>query len=458
MNNHIRKFKTIGELQSAPLCSPIIAYLESSENSKLYWDRDFWDIIFQYPSGAIIKQQKKRLDEEIEYPEIADTYDDEPFIAWYPPEYDILNKKVILKPIYGELSIITITTEGGDDVSIIPLLYSVEGPDIKTISFSIDLPEEYGIIEDNSITFKKHYVGDIEITATAIDQYNLERVATKTIFVDCGSTNIISCEITDVETPIIKTSITSTYLNYSCNITVEHDGVLYTHKIPQSKLIEFENPVKVGETLERTGSFICDHGNTVNWTVILDVRFNPVLYFVHGAWCGNSADRNGVCYITTSGWGPYRLSMVSSILNDYTIPMRITVNTDLIPVVNEMFGMVKIPDFINKVNINTSNLVSGYSIAASIIEMGEDGYPYKLLFNTDWISSPTATINLTSLRESRINQERSIGMTAVLRKNSSNSYVSDQDFENVYYLDDAHSNFKWYVDIRDTHAEITYTE
>ena len=153
------------------------------------------------------------------------------------------------------------------DVSSIALNATKTETVTGNIVFTTTLPEDVYHLVDGVIVFDKHFEGNVTVTASAIDVHGNTQSDSKVISISCAGADTVVCTISDVTAADIKATDTSAVINYKCNVTTTtHAGVSNTAVSDKTETVTVEvNDTSVEVT--RTGSFECEHGETVNWSV-----------------------------------------------------------------------------------------------------------------------------------------------------------------------------------------------
>ncbi len=153
------------------------------------------------------------------------------------------------------------------DVSSIALNATKTETVTGNIVFTTTLPENTYHLVDEVIVFDKHFEGNVTVTASAIDVHGNTQSDSKIISISCGVADTVVCTISDVTAADIKATDTSAVINYKCNVTTTtHAGVSNTVVSDKTETVTVEANTTSNE-VTRTGSFECEHGETVNWSV-----------------------------------------------------------------------------------------------------------------------------------------------------------------------------------------------
>ena len=152
------------------------------------------------------------------------------------------------------------------DVSSIALNATKTETVTGNIVFTTTLPEDAYHLVDEVIVFDKHFEGNVTVTASAIDVHGKTQSDSKVISVSCGVANTVVCTISDVNAADIKATDTRAVINYKCNVTTTHAGVSNIAVSNKKKTVTVKANTTSNE-VTRTGSFECEHGETVSWSV-----------------------------------------------------------------------------------------------------------------------------------------------------------------------------------------------
>ena len=153
------------------------------------------------------------------------------------------------------------------DVSSIALNATKTETVTGNIVFTTTLPEDVYHLVDEVIVFDKHFEGNVTVTASAIDVHGNTQSDSKIISISCAGADTVVCTISDVTAADIKATDTSAVINYKCNVTTTtHAGVSNTAVSDKTETVTVEANTTSNE-VTRTGSFECEHGETVNWSV-----------------------------------------------------------------------------------------------------------------------------------------------------------------------------------------------
>lgn len=136
------------------------------------------------------------------------------------------------------------------------------------IVFTTTLPEDSYHLVDEVIVFDKHFEGDVTVTASAVDVHGNTQSDSKVISVSCNVADTVKCTISDVTAADIKATDTTAVINYKCNVTTTntHAGVSNTAVSDKTETVTVKANYTSDEVI-REGSFECEHGETVNWSV-----------------------------------------------------------------------------------------------------------------------------------------------------------------------------------------------
>ena len=153
------------------------------------------------------------------------------------------------------------------DVSSIALNATKTETVTGNIVFTTTLPEDSYHLVDEVIVFDKHFEGNVTVTASAIDVHGNTQSDSKVISISCAGADTVVCTISDVTAADIKATDTSAVIKYKCNVTTTtHAGVSNTAVSDKTETVTVEANTTSNE-VTRTGSFECEHGETVSWSV-----------------------------------------------------------------------------------------------------------------------------------------------------------------------------------------------
>lgn len=225
-------------------------------------------IIFKDDEGNIINLTEYKSGETIVIPE-APVKSGLTFIGWGDVEIDKAVTNMTYFAQYEVTPKVTINmNDTYTDVSSIALNATKTETVTGNISFEISLSTDYYEITDNVMVFKKHYVGDMTVTASAKDKHDNTQSDSKVISISCAGADTVTYAISNVSSPTVSASATSATITYDCNVTTTtHAGVSNTVTTHNTKVVEFEAN-NTNNKITRSGSFECEHGETVNWTVV----------------------------------------------------------------------------------------------------------------------------------------------------------------------------------------------
>lgn len=224
-------------------------------------------IIFMDNEGKVISQKEYKSGDTIIVPE-APVKPGLTFLGWGDVIIGEAKNDMTYFAQYEVTPKVTLNmAEHYTDVSSIVLNATKTETVTGDISFEISLSTDYYEITDNVMVFKKHYAGDMTVTASAIDVHGKTQSDSKVISISCAGADTVVCTISDVTAADIKATDTSAVIKYKCNVTTTtHAGVSNTAVSDKSKTVTVEaNATSIEVT--RTGSFQCEHGETVNWSV-----------------------------------------------------------------------------------------------------------------------------------------------------------------------------------------------
>lgn len=224
-------------------------------------------VTFKDHDGSIISSKEYTYGETVEIPTFSGTWDGHTFIGWGDVTIDTAKANVVYIAQYEVTPKVTITMDDTyTDTAAIALNATKSETVTGVISFTTDLASDVADITDNVITFKKHYEGSITVTANAEGIHGIV-TDTKTITVNCEVGVITVCTISDVSTPTVKRTATSATVTYKCNITTTHGTQQETVIANKEQVVTFSaNEGEDPRNIE--GSFECEHGETVEYTVI----------------------------------------------------------------------------------------------------------------------------------------------------------------------------------------------
>lgn len=224
-------------------------------------------IIFMDNEGKVISSTEYKSGDTIIVPE-APVKPGLTFLGWGDVTIDKAVTNMTYFAQYEVTPKVTLNmAEHYTDVSSIALNATKTETVTGDISFEISLSTDYYEITDNVMVFKKHYAGDMTVTASAIDVHGNTQSDSKVISISCAGADTVVCTISDVTAADIKATDTSAVINYKCNVTTTtHAGVSNTAVSDKTKTVTVEANTTSNE-VTRTGSFECEHGETVSWSV-----------------------------------------------------------------------------------------------------------------------------------------------------------------------------------------------
>lgn len=224
-------------------------------------------IIFMDNEGKVISQKEYKSGSTIEIP-TAPVKPGLTFLGWGDVTIDKAVTNMTYFAQYEVTPKVTLNMAGHyTDVSSIALNATKTETVTGAIEFTTTLPENVYHLVDEVIVFDKHFEGNVTVTASAIDVHGNTQSDSKIISISCAGADTVVCTISDVTAADIKATDTSAVIKYKCNVTTTtHAGVSNTAVSNKTETVTVEANTTSNE-VTRTGSFYCEHGETVNWSV-----------------------------------------------------------------------------------------------------------------------------------------------------------------------------------------------
>lgn len=224
-------------------------------------------IIFMDNEGKVISSTEYKSGDTIIVPE-APVKPGLTFLGWGDVTIDKAVTNMTYFAQYEVTPKVTLNIlDSYTDVSSIALNATKTETVTGNIVFTTTLPEDAYHLVDEVIVFDKHFEGNVTVTASAIDVHGNTQSDSKVISISCAGADTVVCTISDVTAADIKATDTSAVINYKCNVTTTtHAGVSNIAVSNKTKIVTVEANTTSNE-VTRTGSFECEHGETVSWSV-----------------------------------------------------------------------------------------------------------------------------------------------------------------------------------------------
>lgn len=225
-------------------------------------------IIFKDAEGNVLSKKEYVEGSILEEPSVPEKTGYK-FIGWDNNFSGQATASITYTAQYEELpSIKIIMNDTYTDCNAVPMnvakTSTVAGDPIFELS---NIDEDYYEIVENAIIFKHHYDGLIKITVKAIDKYGDYQTDSKTIRVNCEVADEVYSTISNVAPTTVDGTLTSAIINYTCAVTTtNHNGDSNTVYTDHSKQVTFAANTSYNDKII-SSSFVCEHGDIVNWTV-----------------------------------------------------------------------------------------------------------------------------------------------------------------------------------------------
>lgn len=243
-------------------CTIVIDETEGSAGIK----PESFTIIFMDNEGNVISSTEYKSGDTIIIPD-APVKSGLTFIGWGDVQIDKAVTNMTYFAQYEVTPKVTLNmSDSYTDMSSIALNAAKTETVTGNIEFTVSIPSDVYHLVDEVIIFDKHFEGNVTVTASATDVHGNVQSDSKVISVLCDVAYTVECVISDVTAADIKASDTTAIINYTCNVTTTHAGVSNTAISYKTKTVTVEAN-NTSDEVTREGSFECEHGETVNWSV-----------------------------------------------------------------------------------------------------------------------------------------------------------------------------------------------